>query len=265
MTQQDSETPDVHDLTTTAQLQDFCRAIGRDIRKGELKLGRPHYALSLLQSCAQAHHCGYDSLVAIELGVAGGAGLLDMCTAAEHLGRVFGQTIEVIGFDNATGLPAPKDFRDHPEMWQQTMFKMPDPDILRSKLPEFARLIVGDVEDTIPTYLATKSADKKLGFVSIDVDYYSSTVSAFPLFEMPPEHYLPAMPVYLDDMNTCIVYNSRCGEPLALSEFNARDPMRLIEEKPTWAIRNFRALHVLDHPFRQGAALPKFPLQITQY
>lgn len=260
-----SSEPKISDCKTTAQLQNFCREIGRDIRQGKVKIGRVHYALSLLQTCAQAYHCGYDEVVSVELGVAGGAGLLDMCSAAEHLGPIFGIDIRVVGFDNATGLPAPKDYRDHPEMWQQTMFKMPDPDILRAKLPKFAELIVGDVADTIPGWLEAKPVSRKMGFVSVDVDYYSSTLSAFPMFEMAPEHYLPAMPLYFDDMNTCITYNSRCGEPLAIAEFNERNPMRIIEEKPTWAIRNFHALHVLDHPFRQGTALPKFPLQVVQY
>lgn len=256
---------DISGCTTTRQLQDFCRAIGRDIRQGKTQIGRPHYSLSLLQTCAQAYHCGYETVVSIELGVAGGAGLLDMCTAAAHLGPIFGLDIKVVGFDNATGLPAPKGYRDHPEMWQQTMFKMPDSAELKAKLPAFAQLIVGDVADTIPDYLASKPVAHKLGFVSVDVDYYSSTLSAFPLFEMPPEHYLPAMPLYFDDMNTCIVYNARCGEALAISEFNARSHMRLIEEKPSWKIRNFHALHVLDHAFRQGTQMPKYPLQVVEY
>lgn len=255
----------ISECKTTHQLQNFCREIGRDIRQGNIKIGRVQYALSLLQTCAQAYHCGYDKVVSIELGVAGGDGLLDMCSAAAHLGPIFDVDVRVVGFDNATGLPAPKDYRDHPEMWQQTMFKMPDPEILRAKLPDFAELIVGDVADTIPGWLASKPVERKLGFVSVDVDYYSSTLSAYPMFEMAPEHYLPAMPLYFDDMNTCIVYNSRCGEPLAIAEFNDRNPMRIIEEKRTWAIRNFHALHVLDHPFRQGTELPKFPLQVVQY
>jgi hypothetical protein len=57
-------------------------------------------------------------------------------------------------------------------------------------LPSFAHLILGDIADTIPALLANLSIDAPLGFVSMDVDYYSSTKKALAVFKGKPFQYL---------------------------------------------------------------------------
>ena len=96
-------------------------------------------------------------------------------------------------------MPPPIDHRDHPEHWQQGDFPM-DVHRLRNALPDFAHLIIGDVKDTIPGFLSTLSPDAPLAFVSLDLDYYSSTKSALDLFTGPAELYAAAVVVYLDDI-----------------------------------------------------------------
>ena len=223
--------------------------------------GRRTYALSLAHAVQQAICCDYKKITAIELGVASGAGLKDLCCVADHLQKAFEVEIEVIGFDTGEGLPKIEDYRDHPEIWRQGDFSM------AYQIPDFptrAQLFLGNVKETIPEFV--KNFSGIVGFVSLDLDLYSSTVSAMPLFEMDPVKYLPAMPVYVDDMNVSITYNPWCGEALALTEFNQFHALRKFEEKPAnWDIQNFHVFHVLDHPIRNGVETPLHPLNIEPF
>lgn len=238
--------------------------LGRKIRSKEIDLGRENYALGLAHGVLQAIHCGYERISAVELGVAGGHGFLDLCKAAEYLRGEFDIEIDVYGFDNATGLGAGHDYRDHPEIWFKGQFQMPDPAILRAQMPGFAELIIGDVEDTLGDF-ERSALVSPLGFVAIDVDYYSSTRSAMKIFSMKRECYVPAVPVYVDDVEVLISYNSWCGEALAIREFNERNDLRKIEPKMHYGIHNFHVCHVLDHPIRTGEIRPRFPFEIRSF
>lgn len=220
------------------------------------EFGRQTYALCMVHAVEQAVKCGYKKITAVELGVASGAGLKDLCTVSTNLQKEFGVEIEVVGFDTGSGLPEILDYRDHPEIWSQGDFSM------AYKIPDFptdAKLYLGDVKHTVHKFV--ENFDNVLGFVALDLDLYSSTVSAMPLFEMSPEKYLPATPVYVDDINVSITYNPWCGEALALSEFNQTHNFRKFEEKnQNWKISNFFVFHVLDHPIRNGVVRPLHPL-----
>ena len=255
---------DVSKLTRESSIELF-KQIGGLIRNGQIYLGRSYYALSLAHGVQQAIHCGYQKIVAIELGVASGAGLLDLCQAAHVFREVFKMDIQVYGLDGTFGLPAVEDYRDHPELWTKGLYTMPDPKQLRSKLPAFAELIIGDVGDTVKS-LEEKIGDAKIGFVSIDLDYYSSTKRAMPLFAFKdPEKYLPAVPVYVDDIEQLITLNEWCGEAAAIKEFNAAHTYRKIDSKPYFNIPRFHVCHVLDHPIRQGKIKPPIPLSLYPF
>lgn len=234
--------------------------VASKIRGGSLGWGRFAYDMGLLHAVWQAGLLKLTNITAVELGVASGDGLLSMCQAAQWYSENFDLEIKITGFDTGQGLPLPMGYRDHPETWNFQQFAG-DPEELRTKLPDFAELIVGDVKDTIPSYAKNFDSQSTLAFVSVDLDFYSSTVSSFPLFEMAPEKYLPAMPVHIDDMNIDIIYNPWAGESLAINEFNQTHPLRKFQEKNAiWRIENFHAFHVLDHPYRTGEKTPPFPI-----
>ena len=228
--------------------------IARQIRSGALNLGRRNYSLSLAHAVLQAQHCQYNKITAIEFGVAHGNGLRELCQAAAYFRQNCDIEIEVYGFDNATGLPPQTHgYKDHPEIWSGGAFNMGNPDAIRAQLPPWAHLIIGDVADTVAEFTETfANTRSKVGFVSIDVDYYSSTVPCLKIFDMDPTLYLPAVPMYVDDMNWLITYNEWCGEALAIKEFNQTHELRKIDAKPNFKIENFHVCHVLDHPVRTG-------------
>ncbi len=239
------------------------KRIGAQIREGEIQIGRKHYALSLAHSVKQAIHCGYDQIVAIELGVGTGKGLLDLCKAAEFFRDMLEIDIQVYGLDNGTGLPQAADYRDHPEIWQQGFYSMQNSQSLQKKLPSFAKLLLGEVGDTV-MQLLNNLGNAKIAFVALDLDYYSSTKRALKLLTSEnAEHYLPAVPIYVDDVEIFITLNESCGEAAAINEFNAQFPHRRIEPKPNFDIQRFHVCHVLDHPIRHGIVKPKIPLFIS--
>lgn len=168
-------------------------------------------------------------------------------------------------------MPPIMDFRDHPEIWHEGEFLF-DHSITRSKLPKNAELITGPISKTLPNFLATNDTllEYPVGFVSVDVDLYSSTCDLLKLFEIQnPEGLLPATVIYFDDINDMITLNSWCGEALAIREFNDRNAFRKLEEKrirqnhaPEGWHDHIYCCHVLDHPARNGKHHGK-PLSIN--
>lgn len=240
------------------------KEIGQLIRADVIDVGRKHYALSLAHGVRQALHSGYSKIVAIELGVASGDGLLDLCKAAEYFRKILKIEIDVYGFDTGIGLPPCMDYRDHPEIWREGLYNMGDVEALRNKLPSFAKLIIGDVGETIPQ-LESQLGDAKIGFVAFDLDFYSSATRAMKLFNFAPERYVPALPIYFDDVDSNITYNEWCGEGLAISEFNSANTLRKIERKRHFSIPSFYVCHVFDHPIRTGLIKPRMPFAIFDF
>jgi len=220
---------------------------------------RQQFAWPLLRIADEAVKIGLKRVSIAEFGVANGAGLLNMCKLAVSTTKATGIEFDVFGFDTGTGMPPAIDHRDHPELWQQSDFPM-DVGALQRALPGFARLLIGDVAETIPSFLASLSPQAPLAFVSLDLDYYSSSKRALEVFKGEPTQYLPTAQIYLDDI---VIENANpwCGELLAVEEFNAETAMRKIAPVPM--VRSQRLfknaryldqmyqLHVFDHPLRQ--------------
>jgi hypothetical protein len=228
---------------------------------------RPAYAFGLLAAADLARHLGIARLTAVELGVAGGDGLLNLCELAVRVGEETGVAFDVVGFDTGGGLPAPRGPKDHPEVWVAGDFPMRDREHLAARLPEHGRLILGDVRDTLDDFVASLSDAAPLGFVSNDLDLYSSTAASFALFGGAPTKYLPATLLYFDDTLGApsrmgsLFRNRWCGQLAAIGEFNARagprkiDALRILPYRrpgsaAKWMAQSY-ALHVLDHPLRQ--------------
>lgn len=181
-------------------------------------LDRPHYAYGVKQAIFLASSLKHPKVSVIEFGVAGGAGLLVLEAYAAELGRRAGIEVEVYGFDMGSGLPEPSDYRDLGYVWKRGAYQM-DVDGLQKRLTS-AKLLLGDVRNTVAEFQRTEHAP--IGFISFDLDYYSSTKSAFEVFTCPDKAILPRVICYFDDVmsNGHQLHCDRVGELLAIREFN---------------------------------------------
>lgn len=235
-------------------------------------LERPHFGHCLLQAAMLARKLGHDRISAIEFGVAGGNGLLALERHAEIVRRETGVDTAIFGFDTGTGMPPPQDHRDLPYMWQEGYFAM-DVERLRSRLTR-AEVILGPVADTVRSFCAERNPPP-IGFVSFDLDYYSSTVDALRLFDQDHRFFLPRVACYFDDIVGDIDwgYGPFTGELLAIGEFNERSGRRKLAQvnglrhfggrlPRVWHEQIFLA-HLFDHPDyrRPISELTQHPLQ----
>ncbi len=221
---------------------------------------RQHIAYGLLKAADNAKEHGITEISALEFGVAAGAGLMNMAQIAKKVEDATGVKIHLTGFDTGKGMPAAVDYRDHPEFYSPGDFPM-DFERLRAALPQDVELVLGELKDTVPEWMAHRLENRPIGYVAIDVDYYSSTVDAFSILKGNPGNYLPFVVLYMDD----VMYdghNTWCGELLAIREFNESNKMRKIErpafiaservfKHAPWLLQMFFC-HVLDHPLRQS-------------
>jgi hypothetical protein len=228
--------------------------------------GRPAYAFGLLAAADAAKFAGIRKIIAIEFGVATGEGLLELSRLSELVTNETGIEIDVVGFDNGVGLPAPKDHRDHPEIWAAGDFAMGSPERLQAVLPQNSRLILGDLAETIGLFSASCPDDVSIGFCIFDLDIFTSTQAALEIYAGPPSRYLPTGTAYFDDTLGgpqsfgSLLRNRKCGQLLAIEEFNARYPARCIDSirilkyrrpmsQEQW-LEQVYGVHILDHPLR---------------
>lgn len=219
---------------------------------------RPMYAYGMLRAADVARFFGKKRVVVCEFGVATGNGLRNMIDLADQIEPLTGIKFDIVGFDTGEGLPQLQGYKDHPELWVQGDFAMTNRDELIASLRGKGRIEFGDINDTIGPFTKNLDPECPVGFISIDVDIYSGTVSALRLLEREPECYLPATGVYLDDCHGYFA-NEWCGELAAINEFNDAHELRKIGIDRSFPFRPKTApwhsqmyvLHVLDHPARQ--------------
>lgn len=234
-------------------------------------LVRQQHAFGLLDAADAARERGIDRLTVVELGVGGGTGLLNLCELAKRVSRTADVGFDIVGFDTGVGLPAPVDYRDHPELYKRGWFPA-DRDALAAALPENARIIFGDLHETVDPFVASLSASAPIGFVTLDVDYHSSATSALRLFLGDPLVYLPAVGLYADDV-VGPTHTIFAGELLAMKEFNERSDFRKIDidravvharvfKHAEWLSHMFR-VHVLDHPERSDVGDPQEIIRVA--
>jgi len=226
----------------------------------------PNYAYGVYWSAYLAARRGIRHVTAIELGVAGGRGLLALEKASLEIGRALDVQIDVVGFDTGTGMPPPLDYRDLPHIWREGFYKM-EPEKLRARLTT-AQLILGDVAETTRKFI--ESAPAPLAFISFDLDYYSSTKAAFHLLEGGAATHLPRVHCYFDDVasNNLGCMNPHVGELLAISEFNEShanrkicrfEQLRLARERwEVWQDRIY-VFHDFAHPDYTKQVIPNEP------
>lgn len=191
-------------------------------------INRASYTYGMLRAADTASFFGKSAVTACKSGVATGMGMTNMTVMAELIQAETGIRFRVVGFDTGAGLPPPNGYEDHPELWSGGDFAMENPAQLRARLKGKAELIVGDIYGTIDAFSATLTPECPLGFVSIDVDIYSGTVTALRALGGRAELYLPAMSFYLDDVGSYFS-NAACGELCAVNEHNQAHPLRPID------------------------------------
>jgi hypothetical protein len=220
---------------------------------------RQQHAFGLLAAADAASRAGCKRVTAIEFGVASGAGLLNICKLASRITKATGIEFDIVGFDNVSGMPPLRDYRDHPELYQPGWYPMTSPDALRAALPPNAKLLLGDIAQTVDGFMAGHDTSSPIGFVSVDVDYYWSTLECLRCLRSTPEHYLPTVTMYFDDVGSP-EHNPWCGELRAIDEFNHQDEMRKIApinflrerrlfRNAAWIAKMYFC-HIFDHPNR---------------
>jgi hypothetical protein len=202
-------------------------------------LSKPPYAQGVYAAADLAKRLNLPAISALEFGVAGGRGLVALERAAKEVGEHFGIQISVFGFDTGKGMPAPSDYRDLPHVWGKEFYPM-DEEKLRRALTS-ATLILGDVGATVPEFMA--AGHPPIGFVSFDLDYYSSTKQAFRIFESGCCGHLPRVQCYFDDIfwPEAAAQNEYVGELCAIKEFNLEH-----EDQKICQIYGLR--HLFPHP-----------------
>ena len=102
------------------------------------------------QAKSQAEHDpNIKRLLIIEFGVASGAGLINLVNKSKKLSNYYNLECKIIGFDSGEGLPHSIDYRDHPEKYLFGDFVPSDINSLKSKLPNNAKLYIGDIRQTL--------------------------------------------------------------------------------------------------------------------
>ncbi len=216
-----------------------------------------HYAFGIYEGARRAKLLGLKEITVIEFGVANGRGLMAMALYAGKVEKYFGVKINVLGFDSGEGMPKTAGYKDHPELYATGDFPLQNREKLLSILPGNTKLIFIDL-------INNNWADfiySPVSFMSIDVDYYSSTLPVLNnLANLKPDLLLPNTLMYFDDIQTPN-HNPYQGELLAIEEFNAATKLRkivnhsevlrttrILKHAP-W-INHIFQLHVLDHKVR---------------
>ncbi len=237
---------------------------------------RPHYAYGTFRAAREAIQLGLKKISVIEFGVAGGNGLSALEEISQTISQELGIAIDVYGFDTGQGMPPPLDYRDLPHVWQEGFFRM-DVAALRQRLQR-AQLVLGNVAETAQSFL-TRTDIAPIGFISFDLDYYSSTVQAFKLLEGGHSLFLPRVYCYFDDIvgNDWEQHSEYAGVLLAIREFNAAHTTRKLA--PISSLRHKRKIqaawndqlyifHDFHHPHYDHHILPNknwhLPLMPTQ-
>jgi hypothetical protein len=220
---------------------------------------RVQYMYSIYEAAKRAKSIGLAGITIIEFGVASGRGIIAMIKYAEKVSKALNIEINIMGFDSGEGMPVLVDYRDHPEYYTHGDFPMFNRNRLIDMLPENAQIVFLDL---IKDSWAKTNFKYPIGFIAVDVDYYSSTQSILKhLLEIDKEMLLPNILMYFDDV-VLDNHNIYQGELLAIHEFNEIESLRKIEshskilrhkrmfKNETW-IDNMYQLHVMDHAYRQ--------------
>jgi hypothetical protein len=191
---------------------------------------RPHYAYCMLAAADLARRLGHDRISVLEFGVAGGNGLAFIRDFAPKAQLATGVAFDIYGFDTGQGMPAPEDLRDLPHWFRESQYRM-NRDALRDYVPE-AEMVLGNIKDTAPSFVEN-CRPAPIGAMFNDVDYYSSTMHSFSIFDAVdcfPDCFLPRIFMYMDDVlgTELEMYGPCNGQLAAVGDYNkSRDGTKI--------------------------------------
>ena len=189
-------------------------------------VARPHYFAGVLAAAKQALSEDVPEISVFEFGVAGGSGLIELQKYSDAIERQTGINIYVYGFDTGEGLPELiGDYRDHPDQWRVGDYKM-DVKNLEMRLTDRTELRLGAIKDTVPQFMSQNKIP--VGFISCDVDTYSSTTDILRILSLPNKKMLKRVFMYFDDIDFVISHRF-AGELLAIDEFNSSNSLVKID------------------------------------
>lgn len=204
----------------------------RKLMRDPICAKKPNYIWGVLQGAALGKVLGLPRVSVLELGVAGGNGLVALEHIAGQVQELAQIEIQVHGFDTGQHIPRPRDYRDCPNLWREGMFA-PDVEAIRSRLCH-AQLHLGMIQETLSAFLATAPAP--ISFVASDLCLYSSTKEGLKLLEGDHQLLLPRVTYFFEDiMGEC--FSEFTGARLAIREFN--DNHDVVKLAPIYGLRYF--------------------------
>ena len=207
----------------------------------KFKTFKPHYESILYEGCLEAKKLGINQVSAIELGVAGGAGIISLEKYKKKIEKVLDINIDIYGFDMGSGLPKIEADEDLPYLWRAGLYKL-DKVALEKKIN--SKIFYGDVKNTLDDFI--KINKNNICCIFFDLDLYTSTINFLNQIPKIKDHLLPRVLCYFDDVYVFENYiNQFNGVFKAIDEFNKN-------------FSDFKLGHSVDH-FKDF----KFPLAKT--
>ena len=182
----------------------------------KFKTFRPHYETILLEGVLEARKLGYKTVSVLELGVAGGNGIVALEKYKKKIEKITNIEINIYGFDSGGGLPETNNKYDLPFFWKTGDFKVD-----KEKLEKIidSKIFYGDIKYTVDDFI--KIHPKNIIAIFCDLDFYTSTKSFLNQMSKLKQYLCPRVYFYFDDIfdsSHCI--DDQNGELLAIQEFN---------------------------------------------
>ena len=182
----------------------------------KFKTFKPHYESILYEACLEAKKLGINQVSVIELGVAGGAGIISLEKYKKKIEKVLDINIEIYGFDMGSGLPKIEADEDLPFLWRKGLYNI-DKTALEKKVN--SKIFYGDVKNTVDDFI--KINKNNICCIFFDLDLYTSTINFLNQIPKIKDHLLPRVLCYFDDVYVFENYiNQFNGVFKAIEEFN---------------------------------------------
>lgn len=170
----------------------------------------------MLESAKEAKLLGYKEISVLELGVAGGNGIISLENYKKKITKVTGVKINIFGFDYGEGLPNSKNKFDLPFFWSGGDYKV-DKEKLKKKIN--SKIFFGDINETFHTFIKTNPPT--ISAIFFDLDYYTSTKKFLNQIHKNKDFFSPRVNCHFDDVFSIFHHiNEYNGELLAIEEFN---------------------------------------------